>query len=318
MQKLKPFILHLAIVFSNAALAAAVLLYTIKPDPNHYYQGSVLKTRLLAETPSPRIVVVGGSNIAWGIDSGLIEHEMGMPVINDGLDVHIGIIPLVELKEYINEGDIIIVSLEYYNFASLDDFFGISQYQADWIEFSPERIKYIESPYKNSLPVISMVLQRKINREINRYLYNDNLSEFRGIYSSKYFNQHGDFIGHINDDTPPRMNADYGGFPVNQLGEGFSFLNKFNQYALLHGAKVFYEAPASRQTNCDLTGGKNIRRFYNALQSQTGIPLLTNLDHICYPDEYFYDTPYHLNKLGRRIRTEQLIINLKAALAGRK
>ena len=315
MRNLKLLLLRLLKISFLVASIMASLLIAIQPDPKHYYQGSLLKVRLLEQTPSPRIIVVGGSNIAWGIDSELIEQEMGMPVINDGLDVHIGIIPLVELREHIKPGDIIIISLEYYNFASPDDFFGIPQYQADWIEFSPGRIKYIQSPYQNSLPMITMILQRKINRELNRYLYNDDLSEFRGIYSSKHFNTRGDFIGHLEDSTSPGMNAKYGGFPVNQLDEAFDFLKEFNQYAIHQGATVFYEAPASRQTNCELTGIKYIRKFYSVLQSRTKISLLTSVNNLCYPDEFFYDTPYHLNKEGRRIRTEQLIINLKAALA---
>ena len=76
----------------------------------------------------------------------------------------------------------------------------------------------------------------------------------------------------------------------------------------------FYEAPAARQTNCELTGKRYIRRFYNILQARTKIPLLTSIDSLCLPDDYFYDTPYHLNEQGRRIRTERLIVNLRAAL----
>jgi hypothetical protein len=297
-----------------AGFAIVSLLFAIQPDPEHYYQGSVIKTRLLEQTSSPRIIIVGGSNVAWGIDSELIEKDFNLPVINDGLDVHIGIAPLVELKEHINPGDIIVISLEYYNFAGPDDFFGIPQYQADWIEFSPGRIRYLQNAYQDSLPMLTMILQRKINRELNNYLYQGNLSEFRGIYSGRNFNGHGDFIGHLESPSPG-MNAEYGGFPINHIEEAFNFLDEFNQYAIQHGAIVFYEAPASRQTNCDLTGEKYIRRFYNVLQSRTKIPLLTGKDHLCYPDKYFFDTPYHLNKEGRQIRTENLITNLKAALA---
>ena len=163
--------------------------------------------------------------------------------------------------------------------------------------------------------MLSMILQRKINRELNNYLYNEDLSEFRGIYSGQNFNKHGDFVGHLEENKSPGMNADYGGFPVNQLDEALDFLEEFNQFALQQGATVFYEAPASRQTNCELTGERYIRRFYNVLQARTKIPLLTSMNSLCYPDEYFYDTPYHLNKEGRQLRTEQLIFNLKNALA---
>jgi hypothetical protein len=51
------------------------------------------------------------------------------------------------------------------------------------------------------------------------------------------------------------------------------------------------------------------------LRARTDIPLLTSMDSLCYPDEYFFDTPYHLNLEGRQVRTEHLIENLRAALA---
>lgn len=317
MCNLKLFFLRLLQVSSLVILIILGLLFAILPDTDHYYWGSVVKSNLLEQTPSPRIIIVGGSNIAWGIDSELIEKELRLPAINDGLDVHLGITPLLELENHIRPGDIVIVSLEYYNFASLDDFFGIPQYQADWIEFAPRRVMHLQNPYRDALPMLAMVLQRKINREANTLLYGNDLSEFRGIYSGQNFNGHGDFVGHIEDESPG-MNADYGGFPVNQLDEALDFLAEFNQFAIQNGAIVFYEAPAARQTNCELTGERYIRKFYNVLQTRTKIPLLTNMKNLCYPDEYFYDTPYHLNKEGRQIRTERLIINLKEALAGTK
>src|SRR6185503_964686 len=87
------------------------LFQIIGPDPQHSYQASLLQLGLLKNTPSPRIVLVGGSNVAWVFDSQLKEQSLKVHVINDGLDVHIGITPLVELKEYIHKGDIIIISL---------------------------------------------------------------------------------------------------------------------------------------------------------------------------------------------------------------
>ncbi len=310
--------LRLLQVSSLVFLAILGLLSAIQPDPEHYYRSSIIKSELLKQTPAPRIIVVGGSNIAWGIDSGLIEKELGLPAINDGLDLHLGITPLLELKAYIQPGDIIVISLEYYNFASPDEFFGIPQYQADWIEFSPARVVHLQNPYQNALPMLAMVLQRKINREVNAILYNNDLSEFRGIYNGQNFNKYGDFIGHIKENNAPGMNADYGGFPVNQLDEAYDFLEEFNKFATQQGAIVFYEAPAARQTNCELTGEKYIRKFYNVLQTRTKIPLLTSIKDLCYPDDYFYDTPYHLNEQGREVRTERLIQNLKNYLEENK
>ena len=314
MHDIRGLLMRLAQIGISTIVILSGLFQIIGPDPQHYYQASLLKLGLLKNTPSPRIVLVGGSNVAWGFDSQLIEQSLKVPVINDGLDVHIGITPLVELKDYIHKGDIIIISLEYYNFAGGDDFYGSPQYLADWIEFYPQRIKYLKEPVWDSLPMLHRMLQRKINRQMNLYLYGENLSEFRGIYQSQYFNKYGDFIGHLQDKKSPGMSAEYGGFLVNQSDEAYEFLEAFNIYARSKGATVFYEAPAARQTNCDLTGMKYIHKFYRVFQTQTTIPILTGLDQLCYPDDYFYDTPFHLNAQGREIRTQHLIAHLKTAL----
>jgi len=303
----------LSILLASATVAAIIFI-NFQPDPLHYYRGSLLKVSLLETIPSPRIIVVGGSNVAWGIDSELLEKNLGMPVINNGVDAHLGIAPVVELKEYIRPGDIIIISLEYYNFTSDADFYGVPQNLADWVEISPPRIQYLQDPLRKVPTIFLMMLQRKINRQLNLYLYGSDLDEVRGIYSASNFNAHGDFIGHLEDKVQSQVGEDFRGYSVNQLDTAYIFLEQFNQFALSKGAVIYYEAQPNRQTNCELTGMKYLRKFYNTLKNRTTIPLLTNLKELCLPDDYFYDTPYHLNEKGRRIRTERLIDNLKLAL----
>jgi hypothetical protein len=286
----------------------------LQPDRQHYYYGSLIKANLLKTVPSPRIIIVGGSNIALGINSEMMERELGLPVINDGLDVHLGIAPVMEVKDYIRPGDIIIISLEYFNFTNPEAFWGSSQFLSDWIELSPERIRYVHQPIREMPSIFLIMLQRKVNRQINFYLYGESLDPFRGIYTGDKFNAHGDFIGHLNDQGQTEVeNADTT-YPVNTLGEADAFLAEFNQYALTKGAMVFYEAQANRQTNCELTGVKYIEGFYRRLRKNTSIPVLTKFDQLCLPDDFFYDTPYHLNEAGRAVRTENLIENLKSAI----
>jgi hypothetical protein len=294
-------------------LIIGLIFLTIKPDAKHLYQASLLKANLLANTSAPRLIVFGGSNIAFGIDSEFMERELKIPVINDGLHVGLGVAPLLEIKKYIQPGDIIIISLEYYNFTDKTAFFGQPQYLADWIEFSPNRIWDLEDPARQMPTLYTIMLQRKINRQVQNYLYGSSLNIIRGFYAGDQFNEHGDFIGHLGENNT-HFEIDDSIYPVNNVEDGYTFLNSFNQLALSKGAKVFYEAQAHRQTNCDLTGMKNIKNFFTRLRNKTAIPLLTDLDQLCLPDDYFYDTPYHLNEQGRQVRTERLIESLKSVL----
>lgn len=309
------FLKNSILVATLVALAIGLLLIATPPDKKHLYQASLLKSALLRDIPSPRIIIVGGSNVAFGIDSELMEQELGVNVINDGLHVALGIVPLNEIKEFLQSGDIVIISLEYYNFTDTYSFFGQPQYLADWVEFSPERIWYLHEPYEMMPSIYTIMLQRKVNRQLNYYLYGFSYEAGRSFYSGDLFNKHGDFTGHLGEGNNRQFEIAASVYPINLIDEAYVYLEGFNQYALSKGALVFYEAQAHRQTNCERTGKRNLDRFFNLLKRRTTIPLLTNRDQLCLPDEYFYDTPYHLNEQGRKVRTERLIENLKEALA---
>jgi hypothetical protein len=312
--QIRKFIKASVIVASLIHLILGGIFFSIQPDPKHYYQGSVLKLNLLQNTPSPRIIVTGGSNIAFGIDSEMMEKYFKVPVINHGLVVGLGVAPIKELKEYIQPGDIIIISLEYYNFQDDEAFYGYQNYLADWIEFYPNRVKYLPDPIRELPNMINIMLQRKINRQVNYYLYGGTLDPVRDIYTGDQFNAYGDFVGHLDINSHTQTKIGSSAYPINILDEAYAFLAEFNQYALSRGASVYYESQPNRQSNCNATGYNVLRRFYRILQRETSISLLTPMDQLCMPDEYFFDTPYHLNAEGRALRTERLIENLNDTL----
>ena len=309
--KLHDFLKNAAVVCSIVTILLSSIFFAIPPDPDSYFGGSVLKLGLLKSTSSPKIVVVGGSSVAFGIDSIMMEKELGKPVINDGLNAGLSLLPLEELKDYIGDGDIIIVSIEYVIFTFYAD--GNPQEISDWIEYAPERIKYLPNPISQTPSMLGIMLQRKANRSVNYYLYNRSLEPIRGIYQGSDFNTHGDFIGHLNTDyIPPKI--DPGAYPINPSEKITNYLIEFKQYATLKGAKVFFESQPNRQTNCKATPEQRIKRFYRDLQEETGIIVLTDMNQLCMPDKYFFDTAYHLNATGREIRTKRLIKNLMIAL----
>lgn len=303
---------HAIIVMFLIGICISTVFFSIQPDANHYFQSSKLKLNLLKTTPSPRIIVIGGSNIAFGIDSQLIEMAFGIPVINDGLHGGLGVAPLRELRDYIKKGDIIIVSLEYTNFVGKNQMNGNAGVLSDWIEFSPKRINYLESPWKEAIPLYAIMLQRKVNREINLELVGSGMDEIRGIFTGNHFNEYGDFIGHLNDIPTKPKDIPSDGYAVSPLYEGiFIFLEDFNQYATAKGATVYFEAQSSRQTNCDNTGIEKMIGFFDTFREKTTIPVITPMDQLCMADRYFFDTPFHLNSKGRKLRTERLIRDLK-------
>src|SRR5262245_28664558 len=114
------------------AAIIGIVFFGIQPDPDIYFAGSLQQVKLLEKTKGPRIILFGGSNVAFGLDAELIQKELGVPAINDGLHIGLGIVPLRELEQFIHEGDVIIISLEYNMFFSKFHE-GVPAFLSDWI-----------------------------------------------------------------------------------------------------------------------------------------------------------------------------------------
>ena len=291
--------------------AMIVLLFVgIRPDPAHYFAGSLRQIQLLKNIPSPRIILVGGSNVSLGLDAALMQQTLGVPVINDGLHAGLGLAPLRELEEYIRAGDVIILSLEYNLFADQEVMDGDSAFLSDWIEYSPRRIEYLSKPWQETPGIYAIMLQRKVNRQVNTYLFGGSLDQVRNLFVGTKYDLNGDFIGHLQATSTNPQKIPATPYPVSVIQEDiFVFLENFNRIAQEKGARVYFEAPASRQSNCKATGEAPMANFFKVFQERSSIPLLTPLEEICLPNKYFFDTEYHLNAQGREIRTKRLIEN---------
>jgi hypothetical protein len=303
------FISSLQVLILAAAIIALIFL-AIGPDPDHYFAGSRLQLELLKNTPSPRIILVGGSNVSFGLDAELMQRTLGIPVINDGLHAGLGIAPLRELEEYLRPGDIVIISLEYNMFSYRNIMEGDRAFLSDWIEYSPRRIRYLSDPWNERPAIYATMLQRKVNREVNRFLFGGSLDETRSVFVGTKYNANGDFVGHLEEEsTRPRKIPSVPYLAPTLQNHIFIFLDRFDQVARRKGAQVYFEPPASRRTNCEITGAQVMARFFNTFRKKLSIPMLTPLDEVCMPDKYFFDTPYHLNAQGRQLRTQRLIEN---------
>ncbi len=304
------FISLLQVILLTAAMVALVFV-AIGPDSNHYFAGSVLQLELLKNTPSPRMILVGGSNVSFGLDAELMERKLGIPVINDGLHAGLGVAPLRELEEHLRPGDIVIISMEYHLFSSRDAIDGDRAFLADWIEYAPERIKFLSDPWREAPALYAGMLQRKVNRRVNTFLFGGSLNEVRDVFVGTRYNSNGDFIGHLQQASTPRRKISFEPYPVSVTQEDvFHFLEQFHEIALEKDTEVYFEAPASRITNCKNTGEDAMANFFKTFEERSSIPVLTPLEEVCLPDKYFFDTAYHLNAEGRRLRTERLIENL--------
>ncbi len=84
-------------------------------DKDNYLREYNKKIDLIKKTPCPRIIFIGTSTLAFGIDSKLISDSLGTNVINMGLHAGIGARYYIDdYLQYIRQGDIVILSPSYY------------------------------------------------------------------------------------------------------------------------------------------------------------------------------------------------------------
>ena len=94
---MKRFLRRFSFLFLLFVALHLVLLFAIPADHNQYLNAYNHKQRLLNEVPSPRIIFMGGSNTAFGINSRMVEDSLKLPVINHGLHGGIGLrFPMTE------------------------------------------------------------------------------------------------------------------------------------------------------------------------------------------------------------------------------
>ena len=284
------FLSLLQVVLLTAAIIALVFA-VIGPDPDHYFAGSRLQLKLLKNTPSPRIILIGGSNVSFGLDAELMQRSLGIPVINDGLHAGLGIVPLRELQEFIRPGDVIIISLEYSMFASESVMEGDLVFLSDWIEYSPRRIGFLANPWKQAPSLYATMLQRKVNRQVNTYLFGGSLDEVRSVFIGTKYNANGDFVGHLHEASMARRKSHPALSRFDRQKEIFIFLEQFHQIAHEKGAEVYFEAPASRKTNCENTGEAQLANFFGTFEERSSIPVLTPLMKCVCPTNTFLTQP---------------------------
>lgn len=113
---MKKFLLKI-FIFSFILLSVCVFIIVSLPyDRNNYICEYSHKVELLEKTLQPRVVFIGGSNVAFGLDSKTISDSLNINVINFGLHGGIGARFITEdCYNLVKDGDIVVFQIEYEN-----------------------------------------------------------------------------------------------------------------------------------------------------------------------------------------------------------
>ena len=270
------------------------------------YSASLLdKTALLKKTEGPKIVLVGNSNLAFGIDSAMIEDSLGMPVVNMGFHGGCGNAFHEEMaKINVCEGDIYVLCHTDY----IDE--GIVNPVVMWTALENHfelwkllRLKDIPAMIKAYPAYLKYCIGYWINEDGNLSNGDD--------YARRSFNAYGD-IGTIRRGSHFTFSAGDADCP--QIDDAtVKRINKLNLYLRDRGAVLVVagypigkgEFTASEQ---------EFVRFQDQLREQLDCEVISDFRNYMFDYSYFYNTSLHLNTEGAQLRTAQLISDLTAYL----
>lgn len=304
-QFLKKLCLFLGLFLLSAALVFALHFFVIGNQNLGSFQAALLdKTERLRSIGEPKIILIGNSNLAFGVDSQRIQEALGMPVVNMGLHGGLGNAFLENMgKLGVSEGDIVVVCHSNY-----DDDGTIPDPALAWItvEMHPEFWKLIPA---KAIPQMLKAYPSYLYSSAVRFLTGSpkNVPETGTSYSRTGFNAFGDVCVRGEDSFV----FTEGSVVVPQVGEETAArLNELNRYILSRGATMVvagYPIGSGEFTPAEA----EFDAFEAQLREALDCPVISRFADYLIPYSCFYDTVFHLNDEGVKLRTGQLIADLQ-------
>lgn len=264
--------------------------------------GLIDKHKRMASQTSPRLIIMGGSNAFYGMNSAKLSDSLHMNVVNMALFGGLGLdFMLNQLKGSVKKNDVVVLSIEYFLFPECYS-------TEDIVRYYPADKQYLEN-YKAAFyePWLNVF---KVNIESVQNFVLTPVKMNSSIYvHSRMINKYGDAVGYLNYEKPPFPPAEKLEY---RYYEGIERLNKFNAWAKGIGAKVYFTFPPLPVSDYTINLAV-IDHYYADLKKDLKIQLLCAPAEMIFSDDLFYDSHYHLDKVGREIRTKRLIKMLMRA-----
>lgn len=305
----KGFVLikKLVAILLLSGLVFSAITFAILSGPATFsdtYQSVIYrKYEQLKNTEGPRIIIVGGSNAGFGIDSEYVSQKVGMPVVNMGL--HAGFGPLFNtniVKNHIQEGDIILLAHEYGLSSTALEKLGDLDLIMAGIDNHPEI--YLDLPLKNYPEILGNLFSFAEYKASKK-------ESATGVYSSASFDEKGNMIlpraSFIIQNYAEKTDV-YGQIKGNQLlptDDNFEYLNNFRKFAEKKGASVYFVAPVLLK-DAYVGTEQQLLDYKEGLEERTEIPYISDPNDYLFPSDYMFDTIYHCNEKGEQKRSELL------------
>lgn len=271
-----------------------------------YYAALVDKVNYLESVKTEKkIILVGGSNVAFGFNSELLENEFPeYKVVNFGLYAMLGTKIMMDLAlDYINDGDLVFVIPEINSQSTSLYFNAESTLKA--LEDDMNIIKKLPKDNRDAVigSYFDFVKERKKIKEVIIP---------KGVYQRDNFNQYGDVFYEEVDENEiayrsanrmalyydPTMLVDYS---YNIENDFLTYLNEYDEKITKKKATLYYAfSPANEKAAINKETAIN---YYWSIRQNVSCKVVGNPNQYMIDAHYFYDSNFHLNNAGAILRT---------------
>jgi hypothetical protein len=304
-------LLFLLVFIISALVLVACDYYLIGNQYLGNYQAALIdKVERLQGIDEPKIILIGNSNVCFGINSEMIEEEFNMPVVDMGLHGGLGnAFHENMVKLGVSEGDIVIISHSSY----FDDD-TISDPDLAWITVELHKELWGVIRLKDMLTMLrAYPTYLKNAYNLKKTGENGNIAPDETCYSRSAFNKYGDIYRRFSD-TYEFTETSVGVPAINDIC--IERINKLNRYINKQGATLLiagYPIGYGEYT----PDKSEFDEFENELREKVDCDVISHFTDYFIPYDLFYNTNLHLTEEGAEIRTTQLITDLRNWMNGK-
>lgn len=283
----------------------ALLLWGPPVTPVDYLEAVKAKHARLRSLGSPKVVLVGGSNMAFGMDSGELENVLCLPVVNMGIHAGLGFRHMVdEVKYELGPGDLVLVSLEPSNVARPEKQGDVHYQLIDRLPWTLGLMPWMDRP--RLVMGVAVLRAQSLWRKLR--------GKWRGdgghpLYRADGFDSRGDMLAHLALPKPVELESDGLDDDAPPVGRGtLRIARELVTSAEARGAQVVFLWPCQAETGFDASRAKAIQEAFD----EAAIPWIGRAGDHVFPDSAFHDTRYHPRAWGRAQRTAITVRDLCA------
>lgn len=276
-----------------------------------YYAELPAMVERLRTQSGKKLVLIGGSSVAFGIDAAQLEKEFpGYAVCPMGLYAAVGTSAMLNLTEpYLSEGDIVVLAMEPSS-EVYSTYFGANAF---WkcAESDSTLLRSLSQVQKGAM-VGAYVPYLQERAEILR---SGNAPKAEGVYAKASFNENcglvydraGNAMALGFDTAAP---VDFGAISIEKAFA--EQVNAFIAAARKKGARVYLSfSPVNRLALSD-NWQAGLNRFFTLCSRTFSCRIVSDPEKLVMDSGWFYDSNFHLNTPGSRLRTHMLACDLLA------